>query len=119
MIRAKVEGGKDNMSVGDWFDVFCSNLRMDEEVILKIRNRYHQIVKRINIDYRNSTSETSYGLYVGSYGRGTEIWTSDIDMIVQLPYSTYKKFDNYTSNGQSALLQEVKTTLQKHIVHRF
>lgn len=113
MIRAKVEGGKDNMSVGDWFDVFCSNLRMDEEIILKIRNRYHQIVKRINIDYRNSTSETSYGLYVGSYGRGTEIWTSDIDMIVQLPYSTYKKFDNYTSNGQSALLQEVKTTLQK------
>ena len=101
------------MSVGDWFYVFCSNLRMDEKVILKICNRYHQIVKRINIDYRNSTSETSYGLYVGSYGRGTEIWTSDIDMIVQLPYSTYKKFDNYTSNGQSALLQEVKTTLQK------
>ena len=61
----------------------------------------------------NSSSETSHSLYVGSYGRGTEIWTSDIDIIVQLPYSTYKKFDGYTSNGQSALLQEVKGVLQK------
>jgi hypothetical protein len=52
-------------------------------------------------------------LYVGSYGRGTEIWTSDIDMIVQLPYATYEKFNKYSGNGQSALLQEVKTVLQK------
>ncbi|WP_028043407.1 SMODS domain-containing nucleotidyltransferase [Candidatus Stoquefichus massiliensis] len=101
------------MSVSDYFSTFCSNLRMSTDTVSKIQYRYHQITKRINTDYRNSSSETAYSLYVGSYGRGTEIWTSDIDMIVQLPYETYAKFNAYTSNGQSALLQEVKTVLQK------
>lgn len=101
------------MSVSDYFSTFCSNLRMGIDDIDKIQNRYKQITKRINLDYWKSTSDTSHSLYVGSYGRGTEIWTSDIDMIVQLPSATYHKFDSYSSNGQSALLQEVKEVLQK------
>jgi predicted nucleotidyltransferase len=101
------------MSVSEHFETFCTNLRMEPEVVENIQNRYHQITKRINIDYYNSSSEIAHSLYVGSYGRGTGIWTSDIDMIVQLPYGTYCKFDNYFGNGQSALLQEVKNCLQK------
>lgn len=100
------------MSVSNYFSSFCSNLRMSSDTIGKIQYRYKQITKRINIDYWDSTFETSRSLYVGSYGRGTEIWTSDIDMIVQLPYELYKKYDKYNSNGQSALLQDVKTVLQ-------
>ncbi|BFH60508.1 SMODS domain-containing nucleotidyltransferase [Paenibacillus azoreducens] len=101
------------MSVSDYFSQFCSNLRMSDSTVSTIQQRYKQITKRINIDYWNSTSDTTHSLYVGSYGRGTDIWTSDIDMIVQLPYATYKKFNNYSGNGQSALLQEVKGVLQK------
>ena len=101
------------MSVSDYFSTFCSNLRMDSDTVSKIQYRYHQITKRINLDYWNSLSEITHSLYVGSYGRGTEIWTSDIDLIVQLPDSTYEKFNAYKSNGQSALLQEVKGVLQK------
>ncbi|HDX9580601.1 TPA: nucleotidyltransferase [Bacillus pseudomycoides] len=101
------------MSVSTNFSTFCSNLRMDSDTVTKIQDRYKKITKRINIDYWGSTSETSHSLYVGSYGRGTEIWTSDIDMIVQLPYEIYKKYDDYSSNGQSALLQNVKAVLQK------
>ncbi|MGG1638246.1 SMODS domain-containing nucleotidyltransferase [Paenibacillus sp. NRS-1760] len=101
------------MSVSDYFSSFCSNLRMNDDTVEKIQNRYKQITKRINIDYWGSTSETLHSLYVGSYGRGTEIWTSDIDIIVQLPTATYNKFNSYNSNGQSALLQEVKNVLQK------
>lgn len=101
------------MSVSDYFSTFCSNLRMDSDTVSKIQNRYYQITKRVNIDYWDSESTTLHSLYVGSYGRGTEIWTSDIDIVVQLPNATYKKFDAYTTNGQSALLQEVKAVLQK------
>ncbi len=86
---------------------------MSSYTVSTIQARYHQITKRINLDYRNSSSETAYSLYVGSYGRGTEIFTSDIDMIVQLPYETYAQFNGYRGNGQSALLQEVKGVLQK------
>lgn len=101
------------MSISNIFSDFCSNLKMSDTTISSIQSRYKQITKRINLDYRGSSSETSYSLYVGSYGRGTEIHTSDIDIIVQLPYETYKKFNGYTSNGQSSLLQEVKGVLQK------
>ena len=101
------------MSVSNNFNNFCSNLRMDVETVKTIQDRYHKITKRINLDYWNSSSDTNNSLYVGSYGRGTEIFTSDIDIIVQLPYETYDKFNKYSSNGQSALLQEVKGVLQK------
>ena len=101
------------MSVSDYFNNFCDNLRMQNNTVETIQKRYHQIVKRINLDYYDSDSNSNHGLYVGSYGRGTEIWTSDIDMIVQLPDSTYSKFNAYKGNGQSSLLQEVKGVLQK------
>jgi len=86
---------------------------MAKDTVSTIQTRYHQITKRINLDYWSTDSETSHSLYVGSYGRGTEIWTSDIDVIVQLPYATYEKYNNYQGNGQSALLQEVKGVLKK------
>ncbi|MBR0480205.1 nucleotidyltransferase [Candidatus Saccharibacteria bacterium] len=101
------------MSVSEDFQVFCNRLKMSDDTVNAIQTRYHQIVKRINQDYYDSSSESDHGLYVGSYGRGTEIWTSDIDIIVQLPYTTYKKYNYYEGNGQSALLQEVKTVLQE------
>jgi hypothetical protein len=34
-------------------------------------------------------------------------------MIFQLPYSVYEQYDAYTGNGQSALLQAVKTSIEK------
>ena len=101
------------MAVGEWFNSFCDNIRIGSNDISKIRTRYHQITKRINIDYYDSFSETAHSLYIGSYGRDTEIYTSDIDMLVQLPYATYEKYNKYTGNGQSALLQEVKNVLAK------
>lgn len=101
------------MSLSDWFGTFCSNILINESDLEKISSRYKQITKRINLDYYNSSSETNHGLYVGSFGRDTEIYTSDIDILVQLPYETYVKFNGYSSNGQSALLQEVKKVLEK------
>lgn len=101
------------MSVSEWFETFCTNIRMSEETLSTISYRYHNIIKRINKDYYGSDSETDHGFYVGSFGRGTEIHTSDIDMLVQLPYETYRKFNAYSSNGQSALLQEVKSVIEK------
>ncbi|MHC1692231.1 MAG: hypothetical protein AB9828_04310 [Sphaerochaetaceae bacterium] len=101
------------MSVSDWFNSFCENIRIDSDDVSTIITRYHQITKRINLDYYDSSSDTDHSLYIGSYGRDTEIYTSDIDMLVQLPYATYEKYNKYTSNGQSALLQEVKNVLSK------
>ena len=101
------------MSVSDWFNTFCTNIRMSDETLSTISDRYCNITKRINKDYYNSSSDTDHSLYIGSFGRGTEILSSDIDILVQLPYETYKKFNAYSSNGQSALLQEVKRVIEQ------
>ena len=78
------------MSISDKFNRFNSALRMSDVTIRNIRYRTKQITKRVNSDLRSIDSDARYSLYVGSYGRGTEIRTSDIDLIVELPYSEYK-----------------------------
>ena len=42
---------EEDMSVSDYFSTFCDNLRMSDEITDAIQRRYHQIVKRINLDY--------------------------------------------------------------------
>lgn len=101
------------MGVSDWFQIFNSKILLSKDELSTISARYKNITKRINKDYYNSDSEVNNSYYVGSFGRDTEIYTSDIDMLVRLPYETYKKFDNYENNGQSALLQEVRCVLKK------
>lgn len=101
------------MGIAEKFENFCSNIRISETDVSAISYRYRRITKQLNTDYYDSFSETNNSLYVGSYGRGTDIHTSDIDMLFVLPYATYVQYNNYQGNGQSALLQAVKTSLQK------
>lgn len=101
------------MSASNWFDTFNSNLLMSNETVSDISYRYKRITKQLNKDFWNSESDTLHSLYVGSYGRGTEIHTSDIDVLMQLPYETYLQYNNQQGNGQSALLQAVKTSIEK------
>lgn len=101
------------MSVSDKFSKFCNDIRITDSVAGDITYRYKRITKQLNSDFWNTDSDTSHSLYVGSYGRNTAIHVSDIDMLFQLPYSDYLNYDNYTSNGQSALLQDVRDSIQK------
>ena len=100
------------MGLSDWFSSFCSNITVKDEST--ISSRYKSITKRLNTDFWNTDSETSHSLYVGSYGRNTAIQGfSDLDMIFQLPYSVYEQYNKYSGNGQSALLQVVKNSIEK------
>lgn len=72
------------------------------------------VTRKLNEKYYEGSSSGSHELVVGSVGRGTAVsGTSDLDMLFILPLDVYKKFDSYESNGQSALLQEVKETLKE------
>lgn len=100
------------MALADWFSTFCSNFQIRDGG--SIATRYGNITRRLNTDYWTTTSDTAHSLYVGSYGRNTAIaGISDVDMIFQLPYSEYVCYNNYAGNGQSALLQAVKTSIEK------
>ena len=76
-----------------------------------ISTRYKAITKAVNREFWNSTSDTLHSMYVGSYGRGTAIDTSDIDILVELPRGEYERYTGYKGNGQSRLLQAVKNAI--------
>jgi hypothetical protein len=100
------------MALTDWFSTFCSNLQIRDDG--NIATRSGNITRRLNTDFWSTTSDTSHSLYVGSYGRSTAIsGFSDVDIIFQLPYSVYKQYNEYSGNGQSALLQAVKTSIER------
>ncbi len=100
------------MGVAAWFSTFCSNIKLRNRDT--ISTRYQKITHRLNVDFWNNSSYVSHSLYVGSYGRNTAIQGfSDLDMIFELPSSLYYQYDNYTWNGQSALLQAVKESIEK------
>lgn len=100
------------MGLAEWFSTFCANIQVQNGGT--ISTRYKNITRRLNSDYWTTTSDTAHSLYVGSYGRNTAIQgISDLDMIFQLPYSVYEQYNNYSGNGQSALLNAVKTSIEK------
>jgi hypothetical protein len=100
------------MGLAEWFSTFCANIQVQDGGT--ISTRYKNIPRRLNSDYWTTTSDTAHSLYVGSYGRNTAIQgISDLDMIFQLPYSVYEQYNNYSGNGQSALLNAVKTSIEK------
>jgi hypothetical protein len=100
------------MGLADWFSTFCGNIQVKSGGT--ISSRYKAITQRLNTDFRNTTSDVANSFYAGSYGRNTAIeGFSDLDMIFQLPSSMYAQYDAHVGNGQSALLQAVKKSIEK------
>ena len=100
------------MSISDKFNNFCSNIRIPSSIVNDISYRYKRITKQLNKDFWETDSETSHSLYVGSYGRDTDIHTSDIDIFFRLSYEVYERINGHSGNGQSALLAEVRDSLE-------
>ena len=100
------------MSVAENFKAFRANYLIPATTVGSISNRYKRITKQLNKDFWNTKSETAHSLYVGSYGRDTAAnGVSDLDVAFTLPNTVYHKYNAYTGNGQSALLQEVRTSI--------
>ena len=100
------------MGLADWFSTFCANVQVQDGGT--ISNRYKAITRRLNTDFWNTTSDTAHSLYVGSYGRNTAVQGfSDLDILFELPSDLYYQYDKHAENGQSALLQAVRSSMQK------
>lgn len=99
------------MSLSSDFSEFCTNIKLDNLNVLE--TTAGEIAKKLNKHYYDLDKDTSSHLYiVGSVGRKTAIkGSSDLDIIFNLPDEVFKRFDDYESGGQSALLQEVKNVL--------
>jgi hypothetical protein len=99
------------MGVGENFQTFCLNLVVSRRD--GIASRCRAITLRLNKDFYGSDSEINHSFYGGSFGRDTAIDTSsDVDLVFVLPYSVYQQYNQYTVNGQSALLQAVRNSIK-------
>jgi hypothetical protein len=100
------------MGLADWFSTFCGNLQIQDDGT--ISSRYRAITRRLNTDFWSTTSDTAHSFYAGSYGRNTAInGFSDLDIVFELPSDLYWQYDQHLGNGQSALLQAVRASMQK------
>lgn len=100
------------MSIGESFKAFCKEIHFNND---DITTTCKEITKKLNKHYYDSVGDdTSHLFYVGSVGRGTAVKnTSDVDLIFNLPSEIYSKYNSYDSNGQSALLQDIKDILKE------
>lgn len=100
------------MTIADRFQSFIKEIQIDVGEVL---TTCKEITKKLNVHYYDlSGDDRSHFYFVGSIGRQTAVKnTSDVDIIFDLPTEIYQRFDAYESNGQSALLQEVKDVLQE------
>ncbi len=106
------------MGVAEDFSLFCENISINNSQKDTTSYRCKRITKQLNIDSRETDSETANSFYVGSFGRGTAISTvSDIDLIYVLPAGLYNRYNNQRGNKQSALLQAVKNCIKKTYPH--
>ena len=97
------------MQVKDDFNEFISNLQIDN--FDDINTSLEGIAKKLN---QKDNSTTDNYLMVGSMGRNTSIkGESDIDVIYELPDEVFERFDDYESNGQSQLLNEIRDVLKE------
>ena len=98
---------------GEQFENFCDAILIDN--LSEIQTTVGEIAKKLNSEYYETQGDKESNIYiVGSIGRGTAIKNcSDVDLIFDLPQSVYDRFDAYEDNGQSALLQEIKSVLKE------
>lgn len=100
------------------FETFFTNIQIDN--MGEAEKSLDAIASKLGSAYydgesRDASSIGNHLFVVGSVGRKTAVkgvdGKSDIDVIYDLPDSVYSKFDGYKSNGQSALIQDLKDTL--------
>lgn len=98
------------MPVGAEFKTFCARLQVHD--LDALSSKYALITRRLNLAFWGHDSPTGHSMYTGSFGRGTATgYTSDVDVLFALPKRMHAQYNAYSSNGQSALLQAVRTTL--------
>ena len=101
------------MSISQMFEEFIDNLAISNKQT--ISDRYAELTKTLNKQFRDSDSETANTLQVGSFGRKTGInGISDLDMLYIMPKSSWDTYNN-AQNGQYKLLSDTK----KAILNRY
>lgn len=75
------------MIAADKFAVFCNHLRMSDTLVSNIHYRVKHISHHLWAHFQPPPSPMAWTRYVGSFGRGTAIDATGVDLLVRLPDS--------------------------------
>ena len=99
------------------FSTFCENIKLTSKQKEDAKTKYDGVCKKLHDSYYDYEYDENTKLLFGSYKTKTNVRPltedQDVDVLFKIPQETFDKFDNYESNGQSALLQEVKDYLKE------
>ena len=101
------------IAVTNRFATFNANLQLTPDQEVDGETKHKGVRACLNRSYYGVTSETDNSFLIGSWAKGTRVRPPrDVDLYFVLTYADYLRFENYSGNKQSALLQEVKGVLQ-------
>lgn len=100
------------LPLGKSFKRFHDNIILTPTQQKDGNQKRENVVKCLNQSYYHYDSPIDNSFFIGSWSKNTAIRPPrDVDIYFLLPLHIFTRFYNYTHNGQSALLQEVKTIL--------
>jgi hypothetical protein len=99
------------------FDKFCENIRLTDNQEEDAKTKYDGVCKTLHhYFYENKQYDGSTKFLFGSYRKKTNIRPlieeQDVDVLFKMPVEQFEIYDNYNSNGQSALLQKIREILK-------
>lgn len=99
------------------FEKFNENLRLTIKQEDDAKTKYSGVCKKFHDNYYENDYNGDTKFLFGSYKTRTSVrpisTDQDVDVIFKISEETFEKFDKYESNGQSALIQEVKKILEE------
>ena len=94
------------------FQRFLSNIQLTSIQRLDARIKYSGVCKKLHDHYYNLKYDGTTKLVIGSYWKRTAIAPpTDVDILFKMPYKEFDRYDSHKGNGQSQLLQDIKTIL--------
>ncbi|MBN2767936.1 MAG: hypothetical protein JXQ68_02440 [Campylobacterales bacterium] len=98
------------------FEKFNTNIRLTETQELDAKTKYDGVCKTLHNYYYSSIYNGTTKYLFGSYKKKTNIRPivsdQDVDVLFYMPDEEFEKYNNYTGNGQSALLAKIKDILK-------
>lgn len=99
------------------FSDFINEITLTSSQSKDAKKKYTGVCQKLYSHYYNGEYDDGKKYLFGSYKTKTNVRPltedQDVDVLFKIPQSTYDKFDKYESNGQAALLQEVRNILKE------
>jgi len=96
-----------------YFEKFLKNIQLTPSQREDAKKKYDGVCRKLHENYYpHKDYDGSNKLLIGSYGKRTNIRPArDIDVIFKMPQFSFIKYDLVNSNGQSNLLQDIRSIL--------